>query len=144
MSAYIVDDKTINSIVASLQTNLVNYDVYPYPPAILACTGGKEAEALAYKLRALNTEAVIARYGDEGPLPGPIGPDGKTADFTYCSLMPLSSLVAFYKTLRCFLYQCMEGSVPGFSLYKALDEYTRDCAERLVQRSKVYDLAEWG
>jgi len=144
MSAYVVDDSTINKVVAGLRAAFGNGDRYPHPTGNLAIVSYAEAVSLANDCRALNVAGVMACYGEEDAtnLPGPCGEDGKLAPFTFNTVTPPTP-TSFYKAIRCLLYQCDEGNTSDL-LFMALDKYARDLAEWIVQHSEAYDLAEWG
>ena len=53
------------------------------------------------------------------------------------------TLAQGYKSLRCWLYQCLEGTVPDQPLYEALSRYADALAVTLVERMPAYQAADW-
>src|SRR5690349_14710419 len=104
MSAYLVDDITINKIVTYLDHEL-QYD----DRAILGIaqkygidlTSDNWQAALAQAMYDLNCQALYQRYGDEQRQRAvPYRPE-------VCN-----QPIAVFKSLQCWLYQCMEGDAP--------------------------------
>lgn len=143
MSAYIVNDKTINRIVSMLNTASFSSGGRTYPDTryfdgVLQVTNSKECAELGKKLREMNERAIIARY-DEKAIADFTG--GK--EYKYEFVYPPRAIQA-YKSLRCFLYQCSEGDVPKEPLFKELDRYAAAVAEQFVCNLPEYDQADWG
>lgn len=86
---------------------------------------------------ALNAQAHRARYG--GRLAEDV-PDDLDAYVWKGRYVPLS---VGYKALRCWLYQCGEGSVPDDPLYVAFASYADALAVTLVERMPDYQAADW-
>lgn len=147
MSAYIVDDKTINLIVAALKTANQNGGWNkPYcSPKNEALQFESPAE-FGRTLYGMNLNAVEQRYpdtvGNPDRLPGPCDEDGKHTPYKFQSVIPPQP-VQFLKFLSCLMYQCSEGDVDELPLYKALREYESILALHIVQNSKAYDEAKW-
>ena len=140
MSSFIVDDKTINSIVTYLYQH--QNQAYPYN------TRGKlEAEGLGFsrpeflgeEMYRLNLAAVEDRYGKYAA--GTMGAFSGT-DYTYRPID--ASPVQVLKNLQCWKYQCSEGACPETPLYKILDEYAGDLAQDIMRKLPEYDTANWG
>ena len=132
MSAYIVDDKTINRIVNRLVHEVISY---PFSDALkdrLSELGydlstDASTEKLAKDMFALNVSAVRQRYGKVDHV----------LTFAY-SRIDLTPLIQTLKSLNCWLYQCCEGDVPKSDLYKFFD----DVFQTYLLKRIVYDLPE--
>lgn len=127
MSAYIINEETMNLIVNHLCRH----------------TSDEAAQRKGDALYQLNLDAVQWRYPDDeiGQLPGPVG--WKPGQWRFRRTMPPNKIQT-YKSIRCFLYQCSEGDVPGQSLYQEMEELARDLAEEIVSDLPQYDAAKWG
>jgi len=144
MSAYVVEDETINRVVAFLAHNdLGNYGrALPKPWDLLGASMRNRVqegeipmnEALGLALRRMNAEAVGQRY-DEAP----------EADDAYQYRSETApSAVVFLKSLDCLLYQCSEGDVPERRLYKALEAIQARVCAHVARNLPEYDKARWG
>jgi hypothetical protein len=136
MSAYIVDDTTINRILAGIKVARLDHEVqYPRPLGLL------EAEALpdlGQQLFMLNCEAIRRRY-DEDQVEGFIGQDG----YIFAQVNR-PTRVQLLKSLRCFLYQCSEGTIPEVcDLFKDLQTFSDGLAYYIVSNLPEYEKAEW-
>jgi hypothetical protein len=145
MSAYVVDDKTINGILPHLSAQ--EFDTL----ARAACDtftlerDDVEDGVLGEALRTLNVAAVLQRYPDcsveRGDLPGP----HPFLPYRYAPILAGGgSKVQALKSLRCLLYQCSEGTIPETPLYKALDDLSSRWALEIVEKLPEYDRARWG
>src|SRR2546430_15913406 len=137
MSAFMVEDTTINSVVTWLKREVApsrftldklarEYDV--------DLTSDRWEETLAQAMFQLNCDGVNARYGEGEaekfrPLNFTYKPEGDTF------------LVQVLKSLQCFLYQCSEGDVPDTKLYQFLEEVEHHLAVQIVMRLPAYDQA---
>ena len=150
MSAFIVDNDTINSILAFVEVKANRRTAsYDYPARRFLEATGTDPDAdpqalarLGQHLYALNVNAVAQRYPGEpvDQLPGPIA-----GGYTYeCRLTACPSPIQAYKALACLLYQCSEGNVPQKPLYKALRALKAGIAETYIERLPEYDAAPWG
>lgn len=145
MSAYIVDNSTIDNIVAGLKAATESDWTGPYPKQTTEALKVYDHNAAEFgeMLRQMNEEAVRARY-PEGDLPGQYDENDKLVQYKY-RRTPAPSPFVFIKALGCFLYQCAEGDVPTHNdLYKALDRFQSDFALHIVQRLPQYEAAPWG
>lgn len=115
MSAWVVEDDTVNLIVAWMRANdscwvrELGYDVKDNPGE------------LAKDMFTMNVDAVKDRYPD----------DRYTYTFKYRDV-PLLSDVAVYKAIRCYLYQCNEGNISSRNLYLAIERCASSLAHRIV------------
>jgi hypothetical protein len=144
MSAFMVNDKTINEILAwlrhlarssdgrwtvsALEENGFGYDL----------KSDEGLSALGEAMFDLNARGVNSRYGDNQ------AQEFRPLDYQYMGMMPTNEFQA-YKSLGCLLYQCMEGDIPEASnLYKALREIENRIAHDIVRKNPKYDAARWG
>ena len=143
MSAYILDNKDINVIVAALVWSNENHSWNGILPALedeyLKGFAESEPKEIGFALHGMNVNAVMQRYPDEPAeeLPGPI-----EYGYEYKESM-LPSAIVIYKTLQSYLYQCTEGDVDTLPLYKALTQYKASIAEHIVENLPQYETAPW-
>lgn len=140
MSAYIVDDTTINTVLSHLSADDYRALVTAaFGDGLLWADRPTHAE-LGAALRNLNEDAVSQRYPGESveALPGP----APYAPYAYAPL--LVGAVPAYKALRCLLYQCSEGDIPDAPLYEALEALSDAWAREIVCALPEYDRAAWG
>jgi len=133
MSAFIVEDKTINRIVNML-VHEINHNPESYNLKEKLSELGYNlsdnsfAEKLAKDMFDLNVSAVRQRYSEREEAP----------KFTYSQSSPISFMQTF-KSLSCWVYQCTEGDVPKSNLYK----FFADVAETYLLKKIVYGLPEY-
>jgi hypothetical protein len=138
MSAYIVEDKTINRIVNRLVYEIRNFSFSQDLDENLSKLGydpvnNSFPEKLAQDMYALNVSAVNQRYKKTEPVP----------NFKYFKGAP-ASLVQTLKSLNCWVYQCTEGYVPQSGLYKFFTEVFQNyLLKKIVYEMPEYDSAEW-
>lgn len=130
MSAFIVDDKTINRIVSyilgpcgewfkiRLKTFLKSEEIGP--------------DILGKKMLEMNHEAVEQRYNQQK----------REVSYTYQHVVVRK--IQVFKSLQCFTYQCSEGNVPEQEFFKLLEELEHNLASEIVSEIKEYQDAEWG
>jgi hypothetical protein len=139
MSAFMVEDQTINQIVNWLRTEIPNLSYIPYKLRDLGIdtfARGWE-EQLGREMFQLNSKAVDARYGT-----GEAATE-RALDYTY-TREPADSLAQTAKSLRCWLYQCNEGDVPDTALYKLFDHDVRIyLLETIIETLPEYRQAAW-
>jgi len=143
MSAYIVDDITINRIVSTLQyaTERGWTSKMPDPKynnAMLLVSTKEECKNLGNAIRKMNEKAIIARYNQKT-----IKEFTGGSEYQYTSIVPPQRIQAM-SSIKCLLYQCAEGNVPEDMLYQVLDKYAGDLATMIVQDLPEYDKAIWG
>jgi hypothetical protein len=140
MSAFMVEDKTINNVVNWLQRDI---DRLSFIPCKLNELGIDTTvlgwqEILGHELFQLNIAAVDARYGS-----------GEAVTFRkldYCyQVIESVPLVQVLKSLQCWLYQCCEGDVSETELYKlfAID-IQMYLMSKIIDTLPEYQDAEWG
>lgn len=140
MSAFVVEDKTINCIVNHL---VFHRDDYGYEWRELAKLGidlGTDNGDLdlSRRIAELNDRGVDARYKPgtaTSDRPEPFKPH----------LFEKASIYQVYKSLQCWLYQCSEGDVPEDALYKLFEtEIKPAIAEAIISSLPEYKAAKWG
>ena len=140
MSAYIVEDETINRVVTWLRREVAishfTLDRLAREYDVDLTSDGWDAK-LAQAMFQLNCDGVNARYGKgEAEKFRPL-------NFTYKPEIPYS-LVQVLKSLQCWHYQCSEGDVPKTKLYQFFEEVEHHVALKIVMNLPAYDKAKWG
>ena len=139
MSAFMVEDKTINRVVTWLtrevQTSRFTLDWLAREYDIDLTSDGWD-EKLANAMFQLNCDGVNARYG-EGE-----AEKFRPLNFTYKPEIHYS-LVQVLKLLQCWKYQCGEGDVPHTKLYQFFEEVEHHLALKIVMNLPEYDKAMW-
>jgi len=138
MSAYVVEDKTINRIVNYLAKNWhiiarqklkeAGYDLEKIEGQI----------RLAQEMFDLNCESVNQRYEDR-----PARTEFHSEPFMFQKTDLITDVQAF-KSLSCWSYQSCEGNCNEHSLYKLMQEIEGDIARHIVYSLKEFDIAVWG
>jgi len=131
MSAFLMSNKTISKLAYALSGEGTDtrelHEDYEKP------------EVLALDLYRLNIKALVNRYGKEE-----IEKEGafefiKTDEFNESN----KDLAQYYRSLRCFLYQCSEGDVIETKLFKLLDGISNQIAHRIASNWADEKGAEW-
>src|SRR5437879_6122546 len=135
MSAYIVEHKTINTIVSWLADELrrnpfLREKANKFKVDVESAGWEKQ---LAQAMYALNVSAVNQRYNEKNT------PHG----FVYQPVFYRSRIAAF-KSLQCWKYQCTEGTIPETNLYQYVEELEKQIAINMVIALPQYDEAAWG
>lgn len=143
MSAFVVEDKTINHVVNWLRiaTSRHPYDYITGPLVDLGfdTKSGPSCETLAQQMFDLNCNAVEQRYPDSK------ASDFRPLDFEYKFEPYVRKPLAVLKALQCWLYQCMEGDVPKTSrLYHAMRKVEANIALAYATSRPEYEQAKWG
>lgn len=140
MSAFIVNDETINKILAFMKADCKrNPHIYrPLEVMNLVWTGKDAGERWGAMMLDLNIDAVCARYSGEKA-----DVLKKDREFGHNGVLPPSRIQAF-KSLKCWLYQCSEGDVPETDLFKAFYEVSGNMAKHIVTRTPEFEAATWG
>ena len=145
MSAYIVDDETINQVLGWL--NRAQHRQGQYAASRLNSAGypvdqTDRLEALGQAMYQLNLDAVHGRYPDcetDEDLPGPIGPKEYTFNFG----SPMISVHQALKSLECWSYQCAEGDIPERKLYQTMEGVAHDIRGAIIDSLPEYEQAKW-
>jgi hypothetical protein len=142
MSAYIVEDETINRIVSFLADCADTNKIWLYGP--IRSLGYEldkplHIKRLAEEMFTLNCQSVEGKYG-EGEAENMSG--GKM--FAYQPISPLRfNLYQALKSLGCYLYQACEGECEESPLYQALDAIKGKLAHHLICELPQYEAAKW-
>jgi hypothetical protein len=140
MSAYLVENRTIDTILSSLtqaQYNQYGYiDTYSLPASLN--TGERDKlTRLGKKMLLMNCQSLRARYGDKIDRL-------VISNYQFKQQLP-PNLYQLYKSVQCLTYQCCEGNIPETSqLYRDLETFCDIIARKIVSLSPKYDSAEWG
>ena len=142
MSAYIVEDKTINRIVDWLWRDSVG----SRKAATYALNGydfdvDGTAERLANDMFNLNVAGVNARYG-----PGE-AEKFRPLDFQFSTSIQwgdsaIANACRALKVLHCWQYQCSEGDVPETSLFKMFEEIDLAISHWVIGTMPEYESAD--
>ena len=143
MSAFIVDNKTINNIVTWLDSALEEtYGTIIIRQKLLEqgfdASESDWTERLGQAMFQLNVIAVDARYGS--------GEAKRFRPLAYRYKLTHSvPLVQVLKSLQCWLYQCNEGDVPQTALYGLFDNEVRlYLMTEIIDALPEYQEAFWG
>lgn len=142
MSAYVVDDLTINKVISWLYMESDHSVTRGLCRRTLQKAGydlvdSEDTERLANDLFSLNVRAVEEKYGEGSAR------EFRSLDFKYCFAMPQDA-TRTVKALHCLLYQCSEGNVPEDPLYQVLQKIQQQICRGIVVNSRAYELADWG
>lgn len=130
MSAYMVEDVTINRIVSYI----MNQEMRGMPMGLgLVGPSHEELQDLGTRMWKLNSRALQERYRD-----------ATTDPRFYQFRFELVSRVQAYKSLQCWLYQCAEGGVPSDPLYKTMTEVLHRIGADIIGELPAYEKAVWG
>lgn len=140
MSAYVVENATINRVVSFLaidrEGDYLRRTILRETGCDLSTREGKDA--LGKAMFALNCNAVDQRYGE-----GESKSFRDDMTYTFALDIAINRLQA-YKSLNCWLYQCAEGDVPGSSLlYAAMERVKGEMADDIVSRLPQYESQKW-
>ncbi len=135
MSAFLVKDQTINTIVNWMCREL------PKDPYFI-----EQLEKLGYNLDnprklakdmfRLNITSLNQRYGSAEGF--------RDLHFIYRVTLPVSNIQVL-KSLQCWLYQCMEGNVVRKKLFRLFDEVIKVyLMNSIIYKLPEYDEALWG
>jgi len=147
MSAFVVQDKTINRVIHALATDYNGYFGYvsrkiggavkvPIGYNHIHLIDDEWEQKLGQAMFALNCDAVNQRYGPDQ------AQEFRPLDYKWQS--EPCTLMQSYKALQCWHYQCSEGNVPDTSeLYKAMEDLCNVMAHHLVSAMPAYETAGW-
>lgn len=129
MSAFICTNETINAVVHAFQlmrkrnaTCAADLELFTH----------EQSTDLGQQLYNMNAAAVADRYREER----------EKVRFVFRATAAYTDFLMF-KAAQCLRYQCSEGDVPEWPLYKRLDGLIDRLARDIVMRSKDYDTAPW-
>lgn len=138
MSAFVVEDKTINTVVSFLNSTTDPFSAYPFKTLGYDSRSIDDLERLARDLYLMNCDAVDARYGK-----GKFTTSDAELAFTF-SFVNNPNPVAVYKHAKCLRYQCSEGDVPERHLFKALEQFIETIATQIIEEIPGYKETAWG
>ena len=147
MSAFVVDDITINRVVSWMNVKAMGsrdtwfHVLRPFVEMGYKLETEIGCKRLGEEMFTVNCESIEQRYG-EGE-----AKEFRDLDYQYKfgGFSETGDIHQVLKSLRCWIYQSCEGNVPETSaLYKAMDRLSRDIPSVLVQSSPQYDEAHWG
>lgn len=130
MSAFIVDDSTINRIVSFV----ASWEGRSWYQSQFKKAGvdANEPTEFGQALAQMNQDAVNQRYQEE------------PTELTYQHKYVQANKVAVYKAIQCLSYQCAEGNVPERELYKLLESMGIWVAGEIIRELPEYEQATWG
>ena len=154
MSAYVVDDETINRIVTyfiSISTgNGHEWTLRPLEEIGFKIKRNEEEQKrLAEEMFELNCQSVNERYGKDQaqefrPLDFQYNPGLKEMAFGISQLVYEVTFFQALKSLACFLYQSCEGTCDNLPLYLALRDVQNRLCINYVNNRPEYESAKWG
>lgn len=137
MSAYVVEDQTINTLVAFFAHDRYHHVVETIRSEQgIDITTHEGKRQLAEAMHQTNVSAVSQRYDGD--------PDMIGGAFTY-ETTPRPDPFQGYTSLCCWLYQCSEGDVPDTSLlFATMQRVCNDIAHSLLSRLPEVEATKWG
>ena len=151
MSAYVVENETINRIVAGLLYNTQHPRYENYTPdqlehTLLRVHTAEDVRELGEAMFKMNLQGVKARYSDlENKSDAEVAEMFRPGrpEYTYFAQLPPTQL-QLLKSINCLTYQCCEGDIPETrNLYKQLVDYALKLAFHITIVSKAYDALAW-
>ena len=142
MSAYVVNDDTVNSVVSWLSSEQFGNGItYGRATRIIKKLGfdpGSDdfGQKLGQAMFDLNCQAVNERYG-----PGE-AEKFRPLDYAYQYKMT-PNIFQILKSLHCWHYQCAEGKVPETELYKGFESIIHAIEGGIVNSLPQYEAAKW-
>jgi len=147
MSAFIVNDETINNVLSYLKlgkdTEWLRRRIEQYGYKL---QDDEDYEQFGGKLYLMNVAAVDERYNEANDSVKIL------QEFRFCiggaktltgrQALTITTIQA-YKSAKCLRYQCSEGDVPETNLYKCLETIIQALADRIIDYSPAYDAAKW-
>lgn len=141
MSAFLVENQTINGVVAyfgalKMKDSAIHRTLYAEGGIDTQTREGRAA--LGAAMFELNCAALDARYGE-----GTAANDSADCPYAWTSTAPPTPVQAF-KSLQCWLYQCSEGDIPDTSLlYATMTRVKDQLAISIVEAMPQYEKAKW-
>src|SRR4051794_16024017 len=132
MSAFLVEERTINKILTQLDATIRQSEWFKEKVAIELDVDFGDADwqkELGQRMLDLNQLSLSQRYGDT------------KKELIYKFQTAHCSPIQAYKALRCWLYQCAEGDIPETSkLFNAFDKiFGPAIAQFIIERTPEYD-----
>ncbi len=146
MSAFIVDQKTMQNVIAGVD-RIVKDSPGFWLPKITGrsyghCFDPKEERAtvdwqeLGNRFYELNRDAVFQRYEGRHE-------SGEPAE-KYDHQRSLCTAIQSFKAMKCLRYQCSEGDCDTKPDYLLLESLIGSLAEKIITGLPEYDRADWG
>lgn len=136
MSAYVVQDKTINKIISKLRLDRNGQWMLAKIKQDTGLDLNDNSDATIYgkSLLLMNIDAVNQRYSEHE--------DGTAELDSYKFKLEINhSKMNAYKAISCYLYQCSEGDVPNYALYRQVEDIKHSWAGDLVRSMPEYETA---
>ena len=141
MSAYIVEDETINRIAGYLAMCAQDkklWITHHLEKIGYSITNPLQCKRLAEEMFTLNCDSIEQRYG------GGAAEDMSGGHaFVYCCEFDGSSRTQVLKSLSCFLYQACEGDCEKSPLFQALSRIKGSLAYDILSDMPEYEKAAW-
>lgn len=135
MSAFLVEDETINNVVNWLNREL-SKSYYLTEELKKLGYGTCDMEKLAKDMFWLNIASLKQRYGSEKGF--------RDLDFKY-KFSYSKTEIQILKSLNCWLYQCCEGNVVRQKLYRFFSEVIKVyLMSSIINKPPEYNNAQWG
>ena len=127
MSAFMMNEKSIANIAAYMARN-----------SEFAEEKNLNYQQMFLMLEDMNIQALVARYGDDPE-------ELKYGIFPQDPGVPedLEGKVQLHKTMACYLYQCSEGKVPEWELYKEVRRCKYEFADDILAGLPMWEEAKW-
>jgi hypothetical protein len=136
MSAFLVEEKTLNRIISYIDDEVARSPWLrsKFEKELGVNFAGDWKTALGQKMWDLNQLALSYRYGDP------------KQDLVYRFSPVVCTSIQAYKSLQCWHYQCCEGDIPQESkLYTFFDTVVLShIANSIIINTIAYEKAEWG
>ena len=136
MSAFLVQNKTINKIITYLRDgdarSYLRREIHDKTGLNIAKPD--DARKFGIKLLKCNFAGLKARYGDKEDKAYL-----KAYTYQWESVTPFEAV----KAAHCLSYQCMEGNNDKTKIYKLLDSIIRSIEGAIIYASPEYDAAPW-
>jgi len=144
MSAYVVDDITINRVVGWIFHKAMgenhDYTIQSLKELGYILDTPIGCKRLAEDMFTLNCDSIEQRYGEGS------AKDFRELDFKYrqVSFAETDKIHQVLKSLQCFIYQSCEGDNPKNSLlFNALEKLSDRICYNIATSATQYDKAEW-
>ncbi len=137
MSAFIVQDKTINNIVSHIVAKMYkgNYDhafrIHLAPIGISTMKDLAQRKQLALEMFKLNVYAVNGRYNEINSWEDF---EFKHEDVSRCQVL---------ESIQCWKYQCSEGDAMEKPIFKFIEEVEHCLMRSIIEEMPEYNKANW-
>lgn len=138
MSAFIVEDQTINRLVSFLNADRTGSCHHSFGRLGYVQSDHDSLRKLAGDLFQMNCDAVDARYGK-----GTSANDTEAMEGEFPYRFDPCSAVQAYKAAQCLSYQCSEGDIDQRPLFKALEQSIAAIAHCIISDMPAYNAAKW-